>query len=156
MFGFIARKPSEFSQIWISLCTYTIMVFHWVTHYGSSPYEGIWKERAFKFDVQRSVHRKCIPFGIFPTRCNITQFIYFWETALHVLGGISTHHQEHTLLYLQCLVLVNRYCYLPLLWEIWSWPECGDTTLRPAPNLPQVNTVVCVPDDGWRNHPKNM
>jgi len=32
-------------------------------------------------------------------KCNITQFIYFWKTALHVLGGISTHHQEHTQLF---------------------------------------------------------
>ena len=53
------------------------------------------------------MHRKYIPFDIFPTRCSITQFIYFWETALHVLGGISTHHQEHTQLYLQYLVLVK-------------------------------------------------
>jgi len=52
------------------------------------------------------VHRKC-PFDVFPTRCNITQFIYFWKTALHVSGGISTHHQEHTQLYLQYLVLVK-------------------------------------------------
>ena len=29
------------------------------------------------------------------------------ETALHVSGGISTHHQEHTQLYLQHLVLVK-------------------------------------------------
>ena len=29
------------------------------------------------------------------------------ETALHVSGGISTHHQEHTQLYLQHLVLVR-------------------------------------------------
>jgi hypothetical protein len=48
-----------------------------------------------------------IPFGIFPTRCNITQFIYFCKTALHVSGGNSTHHQEHTQLYLQYLVLVK-------------------------------------------------
>ena len=48
-----------------------------------------------------------VPFDIFPTRCNITQFIYFWKTALHVSGGISTHHQEHTQLYLQYLVLVK-------------------------------------------------
>jgi len=24
---------------------------------------------------------KVIPFDIFPTRCNITQFIYFWKTG---------------------------------------------------------------------------
>jgi hypothetical protein len=35
-------------------------------------------------------------FDIFLTRCNITQFIYFWKTAVRVPGGISTHPQEHT------------------------------------------------------------
>jgi len=35
-----------------------------------------------------------------------TVYLYL-ETALHVLGGISTHHQEHTQLYLQHLVLVR-------------------------------------------------
>jgi len=59
------------------------------------------------FKVQVSVHRKFIPFDIFPTRCNITQFIYFWKTAIHVSGGISNHHQEHTQLYSQYLVLVK-------------------------------------------------
>ena len=48
-----------------------------------------------------------IPFDIFPKSCNITQFIYFWKTAVHVSGGTSTHHQEHTQLYLQYLVLVK-------------------------------------------------
>ena len=28
-------------------------------------------------------------------------------------------------MYLQYLVLVNHYCYLPLLWKIWNWFECG-------------------------------
>ena len=50
-------------------------------------------------NIQGTVHCKYIPFDIFPTRCNITQFIYFWKTALHVSGGISTQHQEHTQLY---------------------------------------------------------
>jgi len=53
------------------------------------------------------MHRKYIPFDIFPTRCNFTQFIYFWKTALHVSGSISTYHQEHIKLYLQYLVLVK-------------------------------------------------
>jgi len=48
-----------------------------------------------------------IPFDILRKRCNITQFTYFWETALHISGGVSTHHQEHTQLYLQYLVLVK-------------------------------------------------
>ena len=33
--------------------------------------------------------------------------VYFWKTALHILGGISTHHQVHIQLYLQYLVLVK-------------------------------------------------
>ena len=32
--------------------------------------------------------------NIFPMICNFTQFIYFWKTALHVSGGIFTHHQS--------------------------------------------------------------
>ena len=77
-------------------------------------------------NVQRSVLRKYFPFDTFLTRCKFTQFIYFWKTALHVSGSICTHHQEHIQLYLQYLVLVNRYFYyLPLLWEIWSLSECG-------------------------------
>jgi len=35
-----------------------------------------------------------------------TVYLYL-ETALHVSGGISTHHQEHTQLYLQHLVPVK-------------------------------------------------
>ena len=53
------------------------------------------------------MHRKYIPFDVFPNRCNATQFFYLWNTALHISGGISTHHQEHTQLYLQYLVLVK-------------------------------------------------
>jgi len=60
-----------------------------------------------KYNVQGSVYRKYISFDIFPKRCNITRYIYFWKTALHVSGSISTHHQEHTQLYLQYLVLVK-------------------------------------------------
>ena len=35
-----------------------------------------------------------------------TVYLYL-ETALHVSCGISTHHQEHTQLYLQHLALVK-------------------------------------------------
>jgi hypothetical protein len=35
-----------------------------------------------------------------------TVYLYL-ETALHVSGGTSTHHQEHTQLYLQHLVVVK-------------------------------------------------
>ena len=50
------------------------------------------------------------------------------ETALHVSGGISTHNQEHTQLYLRHLALV---------------PDA-------------VDTDVYAPDDGWGYHPKHV
>jgi len=33
--------------------------------------------------------------------------LFYLETALHVLGGTSTHHQEHKQLYPQHLVFVT-------------------------------------------------
>ena len=33
--------------------------------------------------------------------------LFYLETALHVSGGITTHHQEHKQLYLQHLVFVT-------------------------------------------------
>ena len=82
----------------------------------------------FFFYVQRSVHHKYIPFDIFPTRCNITHFIYFWKTALRVSGGISAHHQEHTQLYLQYPVLVKPLLLPAAIVEelepFWVW--CGN------------------------------
>jgi hypothetical protein len=43
-----------------------------------------------------------------------TVYLYL-ETALHVSGGTSTHHQERIQLHLQHLVFVtHRYCYLSL------------------------------------------
>ena len=56
-----------------------------------------------------------------------TVYLYL-ETAVYIWGGTCTHHQEHTQLYLQHLVLVK-----PLL-------------------LPATN----VPDDGWRYNPKHV
>jgi len=57
----------------------------------------------------REIRLQCFdaPFDVFPTRCKIIQFIYFWKSALHVSGGISTHQQERTQLYLQYLVRVK-------------------------------------------------
>ena len=65
---------------------------------------------------------------MFPTRCNYTQFIYFWKTALHVSEGISIHHQEHIQLYVQYLVLVKPLLLpvtiVDLLELVWVW--CGN------------------------------
>ena len=82
-----------------------------------------------EFNVQGSVHLKYIPFDKFPTRCNTTQFIYFWKTAVHVLGGISTHHQEHTTVFTvfgTCETVTATCCYrgrfgtgLSVVWELY-------------------------------------
>jgi hypothetical protein len=53
-----------------------------------------------------------------------TVYLYL-ETALHVSGGTSTHHQERIQLCLRHLVFVT-----PLL------------------SADAVDTVVCAPDDG--------
>ena len=45
-----------------------------------------------------------------------TAYLYL-ETALHVSGGISTHHQENTQLHLQHLVLVKPLLLLVAIVE---------------------------------------
>jgi hypothetical protein len=63
--------------------------------------------------------------------------LFYLETALHVLGGTTNHHEERKQLYLQHLVFV--------------------TPLLPSAAIPDaVNTVVCAPDDGWWYHPKHV
>jgi hypothetical protein len=42
----------------------------------------------------------------------LTVYLYL-ETALHVSGGTSTHHQDHIKLYLQHLVFVTTRVLLP-------------------------------------------
>jgi hypothetical protein len=53
-----------------------------------------------------------------------TVYLYL-ETALHVSGGTSTHHQERIQLYLQHLVFVTTLLYLPLSWKSWNRFECA-------------------------------
>ena len=81
-----------------------------------------------------------VSFDTFPKRCIITQLIYFWKTALRVSGGIPTHRQEHTQLYLQYLVLVK-----PLLLPaaIAAGSSNGLTSTRYC-----KYSCVCAPDDG--------
>ena len=89
----------------------------------------------------QTVHRKYIPFDIFPTRCNITQFIS--GKLLYMLGVVfppiirSTHNCIYSIWYLS-----NRYCYLPLLWKSWNWFECGVGILLICFGSPKhINTI---------------
>jgi hypothetical protein len=65
--------------------------------------------------------------------------LFYMETASHVSGGTSTHHQKRKQLYLQHLVFVS-----PLLLPAGI---AADRT---------VDIVVCALDDGWWNHPKHV
>jgi hypothetical protein len=93
-----------------------------------------------------------------------TVYLYL-ETALHVSGGTSTHHQERIQLYLQHLVFAT-----PLLLSVLWVAYATHSTLKPVPTLPRyrqiavtvwqipdaVDTVVCAPDDVWKYHTKHV
>ena len=78
-----------------------------------------------KYNVYGSVHRKNIL--MYVQQDATLHSLFYVETALHVSGGITTHHQERKQLYLQHLVIQDA-----------------------------VDTVVCAPDDGWWYHPKHV
>jgi hypothetical protein len=59
-------------------------------------------------NVHVSVHRNNIL--IYVQQDATLHSLFYLETALHVSGGTSTHHEEHIQLYLQHLVFV-----MPLL-----------------------------------------
>jgi hypothetical protein len=52
-----------------------------------------------------SVHRKYIP--IYIQQDATLHSLFYLETALHVSGGTSSHHQERIQLYLQHLLFVT-------------------------------------------------
>jgi len=63
--------------------------------------------------------------NMYPTRCNVTQFI--------LSGNCSTcfgwyHHpssgEQKNCVY-STWYLSHRYCYLPLSWKRWNWFECA-------------------------------
>ena len=57
------------------------------------------------FNVYGSVHRKYIPIRI--QQDATLRSLFYLETALHISGGTSTHHQKRKQLYLQHLVFVT-------------------------------------------------
>jgi hypothetical protein len=59
----------------------------------------------YVFNIHESVHRKNIP--IYIQQEETLHSLFYLETALHVSGGTTNHHQERKQLYLQHLVLVT-------------------------------------------------
>ena len=58
------------------------------------------------FNAHGPVHHKNIP--IYIQQDAALHSLFYLETALHVSGGTSTHHQECIQLYLQHLVFVPQ------------------------------------------------
>jgi hypothetical protein len=71
----------------------------------TSVYSDFLAEIKADFNIHGSVHRKNILIYI---QQDVTlHSLFYLETALHVSGGTTTHHQERKLLYLQHLVFVT-------------------------------------------------
>jgi hypothetical protein len=66
---------------------------------------GIYEIVFYVFNVYGSVHCKNIL--IYIQQDETLHSLFYLETALHVSGGATTHHQEHKQLYLQHLVFVT-------------------------------------------------
>jgi hypothetical protein len=63
--------------------------------------------------------------NIYPTKCNVTQFIYIWKLLYMfrvILSPIirNAYNCIYSIWYLS-----HRYCYLPLSWKIWNRFECA-------------------------------
>jgi len=89
-----------------------------------------------------------------------TVYLYL-ETALHVSGRTSTHHQERIQLCLQHLVFVTTLLLsaviveeLEPVWVCCGWRTQIAVTVWQIPNA--ADTVVCAPNDGWKYHPKHV
>jgi len=63
------------------------------------------KQKKNHFNVHGSVHRNNIL--IYIQQDAMLHSLFYLETALHVSGGTTTHHQERKELYLRHLVFVT-------------------------------------------------
>ena len=111
------------------------------------------------FNIHGSVHRTNIL--IYITQHATLHSLFYLETALHVSGGTTTHHQERKHLYLQHLVPVTPLLLsaavveeLELVRVCCGWRTPITITVWQIPDA--VDTVVCAPDDGWWYHPKHV
>ena len=60
-----------------------------------------------EFNVHGSVHRMNILIYSYVQQGATIHSLFYLETALHILGGTTTNHQERTQLYLQHPVFVR-------------------------------------------------
>jgi len=92
------------------------------------------------FTLKLNTGKEVVRFGIktstycniYPTRCNVTQFIlsgncstYFgWHHHLPLSGAQTTVSAASG------TCLSHGYCYLPLSWKSWNWFECVVVDVR--------------------------
>jgi len=74
--------------------------------------ELVYKWEQLPFNVYGSVYRKYILLYIYPTRCNITQFIYIWK-VLYMFLVVPPPIIRNTYIY-SIWYLSHHNCYLPL------------------------------------------
>jgi hypothetical protein len=77
-----------------------------------------------------------------------TVYLYL-ETAVHVSGVTTTHHQERIQLYRQHLVYVR-----PLL--LPAAIAAGSSNGLKNTRCCRLDIVVCAPDNGWKYYPKHL
>jgi hypothetical protein len=70
-----------------------------------------------------------------------TVYLYL-ETALHVSGGPSTHHQERKQLFLQHLVFVTPLLLSAAIAEELEPVSATYSTLKPVPILPRKRQIA--------------
>jgi hypothetical protein len=71
------------------------------------------------------VFRKKIYSNIYPTRCNVTHFIYIWK-LLYMFRVVSPPIIRSAYNYVFSIwYLSHRYCYLPLSKKSWNRSECA-------------------------------
>jgi len=101
---------------------HTFCVSHVTNRFLLASWRGRFKFHACSIDcIEESCYKFLSYSNICPTRCNVTQFIFFFlKTALHVSGGTTTHHQERKDCIYSIWYLSHRYCYLPLSWKSWN------------------------------------
>jgi hypothetical protein len=75
-------------------------------HYG---WPGMAQTCGCKSDIHMSVHRNIITNYRQQNAEFLDLFIYIFTDALHVSGGSSAHHQEHTTVH-TASGIVNQYC----------------------------------------------
>ena len=89
-----------------------------------------------------------------PTRCNVTQFIYFCECSTCLRRFLRPSSGAQTV-YTASDILSNLYCYLPLLWKRWNISSTTSLTrFDKSDKVPDAVYTVWALDDGRRNRLK--